>query len=38
MTPSAPAARQGVLARALDLVERIGNKLPDPAVLFLRRP
>jgi aminobenzoyl-glutamate transport protein len=28
-------APRGVVARALDWVERIGNKLPDPAVLFL---
>jgi len=28
-------APRGALARALDLVERVGNKLPDPAVLFL---
>lgn len=26
---------RGLVARALDWVERIGNKLPDPAVLFL---
>ena len=26
---------RGVLARMLDLLERFGNKLPDPAVLFL---
>jgi aminobenzoyl-glutamate transport protein len=31
----APAAPRGWLARALDVVERVGNKLPDPAVLFL---
>lgn len=31
---SAPE-RQGVLIRALNAIERIGNKLPDPAVLFL---
>ena len=24
----------GVLARALDWIERVGNKLPDPALLF----
>lgn len=34
-TPATPAAPRGWLARALDVVERIGNKLPDPAVLFL---
>jgi aminobenzoyl-glutamate transport protein len=28
-------APTGVMARALDAVERIGNKLPDPAALFL---
>ena len=32
-TPSARPA--GRLYRALDLVERLGNRLPDPAVLFL---
>jgi aminobenzoyl-glutamate transport protein len=26
---------KGLVARALDWVERVGNKLPDPAVLFL---
>lgn len=26
--------KKGVLARFLDVVERVGNKLPDPAVLF----
>ncbi|WP_290887026.1 AbgT family transporter [Arenimonas sp.] len=37
MTPATPdtAAPRGWIARSLDLVERIGNKLPDPAVLFL---
>ena len=29
------AVRGGIAARFLDAVERIGNKLPDPAVLFL---
>ena len=33
-TPSAPAPRSAV-TRFLDAVERIGNKLPDPAMLFL---
>ncbi len=33
-TPELQAPR-GALARALDVVERVGNKLPDPAVLFL---
>jgi len=33
--PATDAARKGAIARALDLVERVGNKLPDPAVLFL---
>lgn len=27
--------RRGVLVRLLDLLERLGNKLPDPAMLFL---
>jgi p-aminobenzoyl-glutamate transporter AbgT len=26
---------KGILASGLDLLERLGNKLPDPAVLFL---
>lgn len=30
ITPS-----RGLLARSLDIIERVGNKLPDPAVLFL---
>jgi aminobenzoyl-glutamate transport protein len=34
-TPGAELAPRGALARALDVVERVGNKLPDPAVLFL---
>ncbi len=33
-TPAA-APPKGWLYRALDLVERVGNRLPDPAVLFL---
>lgn len=32
--PATPAPR-GWVYRALDAVERIGNKLPDPAILFL---
>ena len=32
--PASPAPR-GWAHRALDAVERVGNKLPDPAVLFL---
>ena len=37
MSQSSPeiAAPRGVVARFLDAVERVGNKLPDPAVLFL---
>ena len=36
MTDTAlPAPPRGFVTRALDLVERAGNKLPDPAVLFL---
>lgn len=31
----APAAQLGWIGRALAWIERIGNKLPDPAVLFL---
>lgn len=30
-----PEPARGWIARSLDLVERMGNKLPDPAVLFL---
>ena len=32
---TAPAAPRGALTRFLDGVERVGNRLPDPAVLFL---
>ncbi len=32
---SDPAARRGLAARFLDGVERVGNRLPDPAFLFL---
>ncbi|HBK54875.1 MAG TPA: aminobenzoyl-glutamate transporter [Xanthomonadales bacterium] len=31
---NAPTARGGIV-RVLDLIERVGNRLPDPAVLFL---
>jgi aminobenzoyl-glutamate transport protein len=31
----AGATDRGRLARALDVVERVGNRLPDPALLFL---
>jgi len=31
----APPASRGFVYRALDWIERIGNKLPDPALLFL---
>ena len=34
MSESAPASA-GRIQRALDAVERVGNKLPDPAVLFI---
>lgn len=30
-----PSPRQGLGSRLLDMVERVGNRLPDPAVLFL---
>ena len=34
--PNPPALeRRGIVTRMLDTVERLGNKLPDPAVLFL---
>ena len=32
---SATPPARGWLARSLDVVERVGNRLPDPAVLFL---
>ncbi|MBI2377841.1 MAG: AbgT family transporter [Deltaproteobacteria bacterium] len=35
MTPSDPAAKPSSIARALDAIERAGNRLPDPAILFL---
>ena len=37
MTPATPdvAAPRGWIVRSLDVVERVGNRLPDPAVLFL---
>ncbi len=35
MEEATQAAPRGVLARALDWIERVGNRLPDPAVLFL---
>ncbi|WP_129135073.1 AbgT family transporter [Luteimonas sp. YGD11-2] len=33
--PDATPTPRGAVARFLDAVERVGNKLPDPAVLFL---
>jgi aminobenzoyl-glutamate transport protein len=33
--PTSPPAPRGFVDRALDLIERAGNRLPDPAVLFL---
>jgi aminobenzoyl-glutamate transport protein len=35
MTDSSAPRENGVVARFLDIVERAGNRLPDPAVLFL---
>ena len=38
MTPAAPqtpSPRRGAMSRFLDAVERVGNRLPDPAMLFL---
>ena len=32
--PAAPAEHTG-MARVLDAIERLGNKMPDPAILFL---
>lgn len=34
-SPPVPAAPKGLAARLLDRIEGAGNKLPDPAVLFL---
>lgn len=34
MKQAVETPKKGILNRALDLVERIGNKLPDPAILF----
>src|SRR5687768_15721800 len=34
-TPPPAPERRGAFDRFLDLVERVGNKLPDPAVLFV---
>ncbi|MEN1944070.1 AbgT family transporter [Luteimonas sp. MJ293] len=33
--PDVASAPRGVVTRMLDVVERVGNKLPDPAMLFL---
>ena len=30
----APAGKTGALNRILNLIEKVGNKLPDPAILF----
>lgn len=35
MTEATTPAPRGWIYRVLDLVERLGNKLPDPAILFL---
>jgi len=32
--PPNPPARQSMMTRFLDVIERTGNKLPDPAILF----
>jgi aminobenzoyl-glutamate transport protein len=32
--PATPASKTG-MQRALDAIERVGNKMPDPAILFL---
>ena len=34
-TPPSESARRGFVAGALDRIERIGNRLPDPAILFV---
>jgi len=33
--PPAPAAEHTGMARVLDAIERLGNKMPDPAILFM---
>ena len=33
-TAAPPAPRRSLLTRSLDAIERIGNRLPDPALLF----
>ena len=33
--PAAPAAEHTGMARVLDAIERLGNRMPDPAILFL---
>ncbi len=35
VTGTGPARKQTAIDRMLNLIERVGNKLPDPAVLFL---
>lgn len=35
MTEATPAPRGGWVERALDWIERVGNKLPDPAAIFV---
>jgi len=35
MSQAKTAARRGAVNTFLDIIERIGNKLPDPAVLFI---
>ena len=35
MSEATTPVPRGWVYRALDLVERLGNKLPDPAILFL---
>lgn len=34
MSNPSPKANGGALARFLDLIERVGNKLPEPSILF----
>ena len=35
MSNNQDALPSGVVARFLNVVERVGNKLPDPAIIFL---
>ena len=34
-TQTAPAGKPGAIERTLDVIERVGNKVPHPAIMFL---